>query len=57
MVRAIWPVCSTMMMMSGDNQVATEYDEHNNAVDFTELCDNNYERYLLWSIVLPTEAQ
>ena len=39
-----------------DNQVATEYDDHNNAVDYARLCDENYERYLLWSIVVPSDV-
>ena len=39
-----------------DNQVATEYDEHNNAVDYSRLCDENYERYMLWSLVVPSDV-
>ena len=38
-----------------DNQVVTGVDEHNNAVTYEALCDENYERYLLWSLVLPSE--
>ena len=36
-----------------DNGVAVEYDEHGNAISYDELCAENYERYLLWSLVLP----
>ncbi len=38
-----------------DNAVVTEVDEHNNTVTYGDLCSENYERYLLWSLVLPSE--
>ncbi|MEC7986106.1 MAG: hypothetical protein VX278_13160, partial [Myxococcota bacterium] len=39
-----------------DNQVVSEYDEHGNALSYEDLCEENYERYLLWSLVLPTDT-
>ena len=38
-----------------DNAVVTEIDEHGNPVTYDDLCSENYERYLLWSLVLPSE--
>ena len=38
-----------------DNQVIKEVDEHNDSVTYSDLCSENYERYLLWTMVLPTE--
>ena len=34
-----------------DNQVVTSVDE-NNQVTYASLCSENYERYLLWSLVI-----
>ena len=36
-----------------DNQVADQYDENGNVLSYSDLCEENYERYLLWSLVLP----
>lgn len=38
-----------------DNEVVTEVDEHNNSVTYGNLCDENYERYLLWSLIIPSQ--
>ena len=38
-----------------DNQVITGVDEHNDTVTYSDLCSENYERYLLWTMVLPSE--
>ena len=35
-----------------DNEVITEVGEHSN-VTYSNLCSENFERYLLWSLVLP----
>ena len=35
-----------------DNEVITEVNEHSN-VTYDNLCSENFERYLLWSLVLP----
>jgi hypothetical protein len=37
-----------------DNQVITSVDEHNQ-VTFSNLCSENYERYLLWSLEIPSK--
>jgi|GEM_PF-2946326 len=37
-----------------DNQRVDEYDENGNAISFVDFCAENYERYLLWSIIVPT---
>ena len=39
-----------------DNAVVTEVDEHNNAIEYGDLCSENFERYLLWSLVLPSDT-
>ncbi len=39
-----------------DNQVAEEVDEHGNTTSYMKLCSENFERYLLWSLVLPVDA-
>ena len=36
-----------------DNAEAIEFDENGNAIEFQTLCEENYERYLVWSVVLP----
>ena len=38
-----------------DNQIVTEYDEHGNAIEYGDLCAENFERYMLWSLVLPPD--
>ena len=37
-----------------DNAVAIAVDEHNNVTEYGDLCSENFERYLLWSLVIPT---
>ena len=37
-----------------DNAVAIAFDEHNNVTEYGDLCSENFERYLLWSLVFPT---
>ena len=39
-----------------DNQVVTSVDEHNDTVTYSDLCSENYERYLLWSLVVPVDT-
>ena len=39
-----------------DNQVVTSVDEHNDTVTYSDLCSENYERYLLWSLVVPIDT-
>ena len=37
-----------------DNEVITEVGENNN-ITYNSLCSENYERYLLWSLVIPSK--
>ena len=37
-----------------DNAVAIEVDEHNNVTEYGDLCSENFERYLLWSLTIPS---
>ena len=39
-----------------DNQVANDFDEHGNAISYLELCAENFERYLVWSLVVPLDT-
>ena len=39
-----------------DNQVITSVDEHNQ-VTFSNLCSENYERYLLWSLEIQSKLE
>lgn len=39
-----------------DNQVVTSVDEYNDTVTYSDLCSENYERYLLWSLVVPVDT-
>ena len=39
-----------------DIQIVDEYDEYGNALSYAELCSENYERYLLWSLVVPSDT-
>ena len=36
-----------------DNGQAVEFDENGNVIEYQSLCEENYERYLVWSAVLP----
>lgn len=36
-----------------DNAEAIEFDENGNAIAYQTLCEENYERYLVWSAILP----
>ena len=36
-----------------DNAEAIEFDDSGNAIEYQSLCEENYERYLVWSVVLP----
>lgn len=35
-----------------DNAEAIEFDENGNAISYQTLCEENYERYLVWSAIL-----
>ena len=35
-----------------DNEQVTGVDEHNNAISYQGLCEEDFERYLLWSLVV-----
>ena len=37
-----------------DNQVIDSVDPETGLVTYTNMCDENYERYLLWNLVLPS---
>ena len=37
-----------------DNAVYIEVDEHNNVTEHGDLCSENFERYLLWALVIPS---
>ena len=39
-----------------DNQVITSVDEYNDTVTYSDLCSENYERYLLWSLTVPVDT-
>ena len=36
-----------------DNSQAIEFDEHGHAIEYQPLCEENYERYLVWAATLP----
>ena len=36
-----------------DNGEAIEFDDNGNVIEYQTLCEENYERYLVWSVVLP----
>ena len=38
-----------------DNTIAESYDEDGNVISYASVCEENYERYLLWSLTLPSE--
>lgn len=36
-----------------DNELVTEFDEYGDPVHYESLCAEDYERYLVWSLVVP----
>ena len=38
-----------------DNEEVTDVDEYGNPISYESVCVENYERYLLWSLVVPAE--
>ena len=37
-----------------DNEIIDSVDPETGRVTYTNMCDENYERYLLWNLVVPS---
>ena len=37
-----------------DNEIIDSVDPETGVVTYTNMCDENYERYLLWNLVVPS---
>ena len=37
-----------------DNEIIDSEDPETGLVTYTNMCDENYERYLLWNLVVPS---